>query len=76
MSEPTPQFDEELHSLLVVMANEGVHNAAKGMSDMVGQSLSVDNPQIKRVPIKEIPTLLGGPEAEAVGIYLRVEGHH
>ncbi|MBN1537691.1 MAG: chemotaxis protein CheC [Anaerolineales bacterium] len=74
MTETSLKFDEELHSLLVVMANEGVHNAAKGMSDMVGESLDVDSPQIKRVPIKEIPDLLGGPEAEAVGIYLRVEG--
>jgi chemotaxis protein CheC len=74
MTEPSPNFDEELHSLLVVMANEGVHNAAKGISDMVGESLSVDNPQIKRVPIREISNLLGGPESEAVGIYLRVEG--
>lgn len=74
MTENTPKFDQELHSLLVVMANEGVHNAAKGISDMVGQPLDVDNPQIKRVPIREIPSLLGGPEAEAVGIYLRVEG--
>ncbi len=74
MTETPPQFDQELHSLLVVMANEGVHNAAKGISDMVGESLSVDRPLVKRVPIKEIPGLLGGPEAEAVGIYLRVEG--
>lgn len=74
MSEPSQKFDQELHSLLVVMANEGIHNAAKGMSDMVGESLSVDQPLVKRVPIREIPNLLGGPEAEAVGIYLRVEG--
>ncbi|NMC12563.1 MAG: hypothetical protein GYA34_06735 [Chloroflexi bacterium] len=74
MSESSQKFDQELHSLLVVMANEGIHNAAKGMSDMVGESLSVDQPLVKRVPIREIPNLLGGPEAEAVGIYLRVEG--
>lgn len=74
MIEPPRKFDQELHSLLVVMANEGVHNAAKGISGMVGQSLHVDQPVVKRVPIKEIPDLLGGPETEAVGIYLRVEG--
>lgn len=74
MTNSSQQFDEELHSLLVVMAKEGILNAAKGMSDMVGEQLTVSQPLVKRIPIREIPNLLGGPEAEAVGIYLRVEG--
>ncbi len=74
MTNSSQQFDEELHSLLVVMAKEGILNAAKGMSDMVGEQLTVSQPLVKRIPIREISNLLGGPEAEAVGIYLRVEG--
>ena len=68
------EFDQELYSLLVVMSNEGVHNAARGMSEMVGEPLTVSKPVIQRVPIRDIPDLLGGPENEAVGIYLRLEG--
>jgi chemotaxis protein CheC len=68
------QFDQELYTLVVAMANEGIHNAARGMSIMVGEPVTVSQPVVRRVPITDIPTLLGGPENEAVGIYLRIEG--
>ena len=55
-------------------ASEGVKNAANGFSTMLGQNLTVSDPAYRQVPFSEIPKLLGGPEAEAVGIYLRAEG--
>jgi chemotaxis protein CheC len=68
------QFDHKLLNLLRRMANEGVHNAAYGMSGMVGQTLAVSEPNVHLVPFCEITNLAGGPENEAVGIYLRAEG--
>ncbi len=67
-------FDEQLKTALHIMANEGIFNAAKGMSDMIGVEIEVSQPLVKLVPLMELPTLVGGPENEAVGIYLRSEG--
>lgn len=67
-------YVKKFQSVLASMANLGIHNAARGMSAMVGDNLTVTEPVVRAVPFYEIPTLLGGPETEAVGIYLRVEG--
>lgn len=67
-------FTQKFQSILARMANLGIHNAARGMSAMVGENLTVTEPKVTAVPFYEIPSLLGGPETEAVGIYLRVEG--
>lgn len=68
------EYAKKFQSVLANMANIGISNAARGMSAMVGEDLTVTAPVVKAVPFYEIPTLLGGPETEAVGIYLRVEG--
>jgi chemotaxis protein CheC len=68
------QFNGKLLEILQTIANEGIINAAKGISTMVGQPLSVNQPKVKTINIKDIPTILGGPEIEAVGIYLKAEG--
>ncbi len=70
----TLPFDEQLRTLLEVMANAGVRNAAQGFSSMVGEALAVTEPKVHLVSIAEIPDLLGGAEMEAVGIYLRAVG--
>lgn len=67
-------FDDHLHELLRIMAAEGIRNAAAGLSGMVGAEIVVTDPHIRLVPMTDIPTLLGGPEEEAVGIYLQAQG--
>jgi chemotaxis protein CheC len=74
MSVDSENFDKELQRLLELMAREGAQNAARGLSGMVGEPLTVSEPRVRLVPLSEISALLGGPENEAVGIYLRVEG--
>ncbi|MFZ5808886.1 MAG: chemotaxis protein CheC [Chloroflexota bacterium] len=69
-----PDFAVKLQAILANMAKEGIYNAARGMSAMVGETLTVTEPNVRLVPFTDIPALLGGPENEAVGIYLRVEG--
>ena len=72
--EKTDVFDERLHDLLAVMAQAGISQAAKGFSGMVGRELSVSQPQVRLIPLADVPNMLGGPENEAVGIYLRAQG--
>jgi chemotaxis protein CheC len=69
-----PKFTEQLRPLLEVMAGEGIQNAVRGLSQMTGQRITVTQPTVSLVPLGDISALLGGPENEAVGVYLRAEG--
>jgi chemotaxis protein CheC len=74
MAEICPEINQKLFTLLQSIAKEGLTNAASGLSTMVGVNLRVDNPCVKMININEIPAALGGPEKEAVGIYLKSVG--
>lgn len=74
MSTANPKYDAKVLEYVHKLAKEGINNAAHGFSIMLGQRLSVTEPVLKVVAYSEIPDLLGGVEAEAVGIYLRAEG--
>jgi chemotaxis protein CheC len=67
-------FDQSFFEHLQQIAREGVHKAARGFSGMLGQALSVSHFDIGWIPVTDIPNVLGGPEIEAAGIYLRSEG--
>jgi chemotaxis protein CheC len=67
-------INKEIIEQMQFIVEKGFANAAKGFSQMVGLELSVDNPEVKTVPLNDIPMLLGGPENDAVGIYLKIEG--
>ena len=72
MEEPT--FDKKLVESLQAIAGEGMHNAARGFSDLLGHKVEVTQPTVKLVPILDIQNYVGGPDVEAIGIYLRAEG--
>jgi chemotaxis protein CheC len=74
MPETTDNFDEKLFIALHEIVDEGMHNAVHGFSGLLGQSLVVSKPAVTLVPLCEIPNMNGGPENEAIGIYLRAEG--
>jgi chemotaxis protein CheC len=74
MEDISLEFSEKFVKYLQAVANEGVNNAAQGFSGMLGCTLEVSEPNVKLVGLSEIPGILGGPENEAVGIYLRAEG--
>jgi chemotaxis protein CheC len=67
---PSQKFIQSLTKI----AGQGFQNAAQGLSKMTGVALQVYEPSVNLVPIKDIPYVLGGPENDAVGIYLKVEG--
>jgi len=70
----TTSFDEQLLEFLQTIAGEGMHSAAQGFSDLLGHNVEVTQPNVRLVPLLDIPKIVGGPEKEAIGIYLRAEG--
>lgn len=52
----------------------GTRNAMAGLSDMLGQEISVSSFALKRTPVAELANVVGGAEVDAVGIYLTVTG--
>jgi chemotaxis protein CheC len=67
-------IDQDMYEMLQTIASEGIKNAAKGFSGMTGHKIEVSNPTASLVAVLSIPQILGGPEDDAVGIYLRFEG--
>jgi chemotaxis protein CheC len=65
---------EDFISYLTTIAQAGLNKAADGFGGMVGEKPIVKDISIKRIGIYELSTMLDSPEAEAVGIYLRIEG--
>jgi chemotaxis protein CheC len=74
MKETEENIHLSMKSILEHIRDEGVYNAARGMSEMVGEELTVSEPHVRLVSFHEIPSILGGAETEAVGIYLRIDG--
>lgn len=74
MTQEPRKMDEKLKSKMIAIAARGFSNSAQGLSKMIGQDLSVTAPDIDLVPIKEIADMLGGPDTDAVGVYLRFNG--
>ena len=66
--------DPEILEILKTITIEGIKNAAQGFSSMVGHSIAVEHPVASLVPLFQISKIMGGPENEAVGIYLRFDG--
>jgi chemotaxis protein CheC len=49
-------------------------HVSRTLSDMVGKSISNEDPLIEKVPLSQVPARAGGAEAEMVGIYLVMGG--
>ena len=56
------------------LVSKGTTNAIASLSQFVGQDISVESFGLKRIPVAQISELMGGPETEAIGIYLTVSG--
>ena len=58
----------------VKLISEGINNAIQGLSQMVGREIQVTDFIVKKVKVKDISKLFGGPEVTLVGVYLQVSG--
>ena len=52
----------------------GVNNAVIGLSQMAGQEIKIVSMSVKKVMVKDIPDLFGGPEALIIAVYLEISG--
>ena len=52
----------------------GVNNAVIGLSQMAGQEIKIANINVKKVMVKDIPGLFGGPETLIIAVYLEISG--
>ncbi|MHB0870613.1 MAG: chemotaxis protein CheC [Chloroflexota bacterium] len=59
---------------LSVVADIGFQRASRGLSEMTGIPLEAKAAQVRRLAIASVPDLVGGPEAIAAAIYLRISG--
>lgn len=65
--------ERKVQALLHKLAVEGVKNAVKGLSTMIGEELQMTQPEVSLISVLELPNLLG-PETEAIGVFLAAEG--
>ena len=52
----------------------GTRHAMAGLSEMLGEEITVSSFALKRTPVAELANVVGGAEVDAVGIYLTVTG--
>jgi chemotaxis protein CheC len=52
----------------------GVNNAVIGLSQMAGQEIKIVELNLKKVLVKDIPAMFGGPEALIIAVYLEISG--
>ena len=52
----------------------GTRHAMAGLSEMLGEEITVSSFALKRTPVAELANVVGGAEVDAVGIYLTVSG--
>jgi chemotaxis protein CheC len=56
------------------LMKKGITNSIKGLSQMVGTEFQVNTISIRRIPAKDMPYLLGGPEHLVIGVYITFSG--
>lgn len=56
------------------LVNLGTRRAMAGLSEMLGTEIDVTSLSMRRVAVGQITDAFGGPDTEAVGIYLGVTG--
>jgi chemotaxis protein CheC len=53
---------------------KGMTNSIKGLSQMVGREFQINMVNIRRIPAKDMPYILGGPDSMVVGVYITFSG--
>ena len=67
-------FTKDETAIWTWLVSRGIANSLSGLSQMVGQELSVTSLDLRQYPAKDAAMLLGGPENLVVGIYLTIFG--
>jgi chemotaxis protein CheC len=56
------------------LMKKGMTNSINGLSKMVGREFQINSIKIRKVPAKEMPYILGGPEHMVIGVYITFSG--
>ena len=56
------------------LVSEGSANAISGLAQMLGKKITVNSLRVAQIPVAEAPSIVGGYEVLAVGVYLSVSG--
>ncbi|MCX6007328.1 MAG: chemotaxis protein CheX [Chloroflexi bacterium] len=56
------------------LMKKGMTNSINGLSKMVGKEFQINSIKIRKVPAKEMPYVLGGPEHMVIGVYITFSG--
>jgi chemotaxis protein CheC len=56
------------------LGNIGAGNAATALSQMMGLTFTITVPQVRIVPLSQVPELLGGEETLVAAVYMKVFG--
>ncbi|MHB8105608.1 MAG: chemotaxis protein CheC [Dehalococcoidales bacterium] len=57
------------------LMSKGINNAVVGLSQMSGQDIKVIKMTVRKVLVKDISDLFGGPEAVIIAVYLEITGN-
>ena len=68
------QLRQDQLDALRELGNIGSGNAATALAQFLNRKIDMEVPQAKILPLTEIPALVGGPEQQVLGIFLRVMG--
>jgi chemotaxis protein CheC len=52
----------------------GFNNAMAGLSQMAGQEIKITSMNFRKVAVKDVSSLFGGPEALIIAVYLEISG--
>ena len=56
------------------LVKKGMANAITGLSQMVGKDFQINSINIRQIPAKDMPDMLGGAERMVVGVYITFSG--
>jgi chemotaxis protein CheC len=71
----TKNFSDSELDALREFVNISTAHSATALSKMVDKAIDVQVPQMRLVPVPDIPRLLGGADAQVVGLYFRISGN-
>ncbi len=56
------------------LVKKGMTNAISGLSKMVGMEFYTNSVNIRKLPARDMPDVLGGPEKMVIGVYISFSG--
>jgi chemotaxis protein CheC len=69
-----PLLDNANLDALREMSNVGAGHAATALAQMTGRTIQINVPEVRSLPLSEVPSAIGGEEAAVAALHQRVYG--